>query len=156
MGGQAAMSAKRGDRDEFASRSLMRAADHDRQQIVDRLKAALDEGRLSLTEYDDRVRLVYETRTYADLHALTTDLPRSVAEQAEEKVRKQRALPMALMVLWTIWGGISALCVAVWLLMEVTMGGIYPWPIWVAVPLGAPLLAVTIGVQSIRRHGGDK
>jgi hypothetical protein len=148
------MSGKRGDRDDFPSRSLMRAADHDRQQIVDRLKAALDEGRLSLAEYDDRVRLVYEARTYADLHGLTTDLPRSTAELADEQARKQRALPMALLVLWTIWGSISALCVAIWLLTEVTMGGMYPWPIWVAVPLGAPLLAVTIGVQSIRRHRG--
>ena len=33
----------------------LRAADADRQKVADQLKAALDEGRLSLHEYDDRV-----------------------------------------------------------------------------------------------------
>jgi hypothetical protein len=33
----------------------MRAADGDRHKVADQLKAALDEGRLSLGEYDERV-----------------------------------------------------------------------------------------------------
>ena len=37
----------------------MRAADADRQKIADQLKAALDEGRLSLHEYDERVAQAY-------------------------------------------------------------------------------------------------
>jgi len=53
----------------------MRAADADRHQIADHLKAALDEGRLTLGEYDDRVRQAYAARTYAELMVLVTDLP---------------------------------------------------------------------------------
>lgn len=62
---------------------------------------------------------------------------------------------MALMVLWTVWGGLVAVNIAVWLILTVTVGGIYPWPIWVAGPSGAALLAVTVGVQAIRENRHD-
>jgi hypothetical protein len=39
------------------------------------LKAAFAEGRLDQDEYNDRVGLVHESRTYAELAALTADLP---------------------------------------------------------------------------------
>jgi hypothetical protein len=56
------------------------------------------------------------------------------------------------MILWTIWGGLVALNIAIWLILSVTLdGAVYPWPIWVAGPAGAALLATTIGVQAIRR-----
>ncbi|HET6531807.1 MAG TPA: DUF1707 domain-containing protein [Actinoplanes sp.] len=137
----------------------MRAADADRQKIADQLKAALDEGRLSLHEYDERVAQAYAARTYADLLGLVTDLPApglsaaEVAARRQAEIRRQaRKLPMALMVLWTIWAAIAAVNVAVWALVEVTAdGGVYDWPIWLAVP-GVALLVVTIGTQMIRRR----
>ncbi|GAA3335492.1 hypothetical protein GCM10020358_04030 [Amorphoplanes nipponensis] len=54
----------------------LRAADADRHKIADQLKSALDEGRLTLHEYDDRVRQAYAARTYAELLILVADLPR--------------------------------------------------------------------------------
>jgi hypothetical protein len=53
----------------------MRASTADRERAVDVLKAAFAEGRLDQTEYADRVGLVYSSRTYAELAALTADLP---------------------------------------------------------------------------------
>jgi len=53
----------------------MRASTADRERAVDVLKAAFAEGRLDQTEYADRVGLVYSSRTYAELSALTGDLP---------------------------------------------------------------------------------
>ncbi|RZU51894.1 uncharacterized protein DUF1707 [Krasilnikovia cinnamomea] len=137
----------------------MRASDADRQQIADRLKAALDEGRLSLAEYDDRVRDAYAARTYADLLELTADLPQPglsatevSARRAAEARRAARQMPTALMVLWTVWGALAAVNVAVWLIVAVTVGsGVYVWPVWLLVP-GAALAAVTVGVQVIRRR----
>ena len=112
----------------------LRAADVDRQQVADQLKAALDEGRLSLGEYDDRVRQAYAARTYAELR------------------RAERKLPMALLVLWTVWGAASAVNLMVWFLVVVTVAGdVYPWPVWLLVP-GAALGASTVGVQAIRRQ----
>jgi hypothetical protein len=137
----------------------MRAADADRHRIADRLKVALDEGRLSLHEYDDRVREAYAARTYADLLGLVTDLPQPglsaedvTARRAAERRREARKLPMALMVLWTIWAALAAVNVVVYVLVEATVDGdVYMWPVWLLVP-GAALLAVTAGVQTIRRR----
>ena len=135
----------------------MRAADADRHQVAEQLKAALDEGRLSLGEYDERVRDAYAARTYAELLVLVTDLPKPGMNAAEvnakrsaELKREARKLPTALVVLWTIWGAVFAVNVAVWGLVTWTVDqNTYVWPIWLLVP-GVALGAVTIGVQKIR------
>jgi hypothetical protein len=137
----------------------LRAADADRHQIAAQLKAALDEGRLTLGEYDDRVRDAYAARTYAELLPLVADLPKPGSSAAELKARRAaelkrqaRKLPMALMVLWTIWGAVAAVNIVVWFLVMVTAGpDVYPWPVWLLVP-GSALLAVTVGVQTIRHQ----
>jgi len=137
----------------------MRAADADRHQMAEQLKASLDEGRLSLAEYDDRVRQAYAARTYAELLMLVADLPRPGMSAAEvnakhsaEMRRAERKLPIALAVLWTVWGSVAAVNLVIWALVAIP-GGLdtYFWPIWLAVP-GAALGAVTVGVQSIRRQ----
>jgi len=56
-------------------RGKMRAADADRERVVEFLKTAYSEGRLSKDEYDDRLENALSARTYADLDQLTTDLP---------------------------------------------------------------------------------
>lgn len=147
----------------------LRAADGDRERVAHRLHAALDEGRLTLAEYDERVRSAYEARTYAELYALLDDLPRPedgpvtvpaephpVATAPRQRpTRDQRRLPPALAVLWIIWGSIVAVNVVVWLLACITTAQfIYPWPLWVALPSGAALGAVTYGVQTMRRSAG--
>jgi len=53
----------------------MRSSQADRERAVDVLKAAFAEGRLDSEEYSERVGQVYASRTYADLAALTADLP---------------------------------------------------------------------------------
>jgi hypothetical protein len=135
----------------------LRASDADRHQIAERLKAALDEGRLSLHEYDDRVKEAYAAQTYADLLPLTADLPKpglSAAEvnarRAAEVKRAARRMPTALLVLWTIWGALAAVNLVVWVLVAMTVDGdLYPWPAWLLVP-GAALATVTVGTQVIR------
>jgi hypothetical protein len=144
----------------------MRAGDGDRHQVVEVLRAALDEGRLTLAEYDERVATAYHAMTYADLNILLEDLPRppegvlaipktrapARVGPAPDPVRPRR-MPLALMILWTIWGSAVAVNVAVWLIVSVTTDDlIYPWPLWVAGPSGAALLGVTIGVEWIRMH----
>ena len=137
----------------------MRAADADRHQVAEQLKAALDEGRLSLHEYDDRVKDAYAARTYEDLMGLVTDLPQPgmsaaevAAKQAAERRRAANRLPMPLIVLWTIWGALAAVNVVVWVLVALTTDGdLYLWPAWMLVP-GAALLVATLGTQAIRRR----
>lgn len=53
----------------------MRASDSDREGVVEVLRAAYTEGRLSLDEFDDRTAAAYSAKTWGDLRSLTSDLP---------------------------------------------------------------------------------
>jgi Domain of unknown function (DUF1707) len=161
VGGNPEMATHGGERN-WSGHDSLRAADTDRQHIADQLYSALNEGRLDLSEYDERVRRAYGARTYAELNGLLEDLPavsrtgalavppRQPPTAAAPAARPRKRVPTAIMVLWTIYGGIVAVNVMVWFLVAVTVGPVYPWPIWVAGPPGAALLAVTVGVQAIR------
>lgn len=151
-------------------RPKMRASDADRQEVVERLRAALDEGRLKMDEYLERMGQASEAVTYGDLAPLYADLPESGSVARREPgappapaptvppapVRRTgfAGLPTPLKVLWTIWGSIVLVNIVVWGLVSATTAHvIYPWPVWVAGPLGAVLLAVSFGVTQIRRDG---
>ena len=79
-------------------RQRMRASDADRQEVIERLRTALDEGRLKMVVSINLVVSVLVSATTAQL--------------------------------------------------------IYPWPLWVAGPWAAVLLAVSVSVTQARR-GGD-
>ncbi|GAB1644978.1 hypothetical protein KRMM14A1259_54010 [Krasilnikovia sp. MM14-A1259] len=129
-------------------RDEMRAADSDRQQVAARLQAALDEGRLDLAEYDERLQRAYAAKTYGELDGLLTDLPAVPATTAvgpaavpiEDHVTRRWLLQV-----WSSWIPAVAVTTAVWLATSVASGhpGYY-WPIWVAGPWGAVLLWQTI------------
>jgi hypothetical protein len=53
----------------------LRSSHADRERAVDVLKAAFAEGRLDQDEYTERVGQAHASRTYAELAALTADLP---------------------------------------------------------------------------------
>ena len=55
--------------------SQMRAADTDRDQVADLLRTAAAEGRITFDELDQRVSQAYAAKTFADLQAITRDLP---------------------------------------------------------------------------------
>lgn len=141
--------------------SGLRAADHDRQEVVDRLRTALEDGRLTLEEYLDRMGRAYQGVTYADLAPLCADLPvggRAGAAPAPSPVTSAARCPHpspwcrafgrqpgVLRVLWTIWLIAVSVNVVVWVLVSVTTASlIYPWPLWVAGPYGAVLLALSL------------
>ena len=58
-----------------AGRGRLRASHADREQVVDTLKAAFVQGLLAQDELDARVGQALAARTYAELAALTADLP---------------------------------------------------------------------------------
>jgi hypothetical protein len=53
----------------------IRVGDRERRETDDRLRAALDDGVLTLSEYDERAALCWAARTRADLDELVRDLP---------------------------------------------------------------------------------
>jgi len=57
----------------------LRVSDADRDRVADVLRDAVGQGRISLDELDERLGQTYSARTYADLEAVTCDLPASGA-----------------------------------------------------------------------------
>jgi hypothetical protein len=72
-----------GPGDEMAAgaggRSYLRASHADREQVIDVLKAAFVQGRLTKDEFDARVGQALASRTHGDLAAVTADIPAGVA-----------------------------------------------------------------------------
>lgn len=53
----------------------LRASHEDRDRVVERLRVAAGDGRLSADELDERLEAALTARTYGELEALLTDLP---------------------------------------------------------------------------------
>jgi len=62
-----------------AGRGHLRASHADREQVIGALKAAFVQGRLAKDEFDLRVGQALAARTYAELAAVTADLPAGLA-----------------------------------------------------------------------------
>jgi hypothetical protein len=60
-----------------ADRSVMRVSDADREQAAEVLREAAGQGRISMDELDERLERAYGAKTYADLAAITHDLPQT-------------------------------------------------------------------------------
>jgi Domain of unknown function (DUF1707) len=70
-------------------RDHLRASHADREQVIGTLKAAFVQGMLAKDEFDLRVGQAFASRTYADLAALTTDLPAGPVTQPRKPARAQ-------------------------------------------------------------------
>ncbi|GGX87119.1 DUF1707 domain-containing protein [Streptomyces anandii] len=53
----------------------LRASDADRERVAEHLRDALAEGRLDMSEFEERLEATYKARTYAELAPITRDLP---------------------------------------------------------------------------------
>ncbi|HLL33460.1 DUF1707 domain-containing protein [Streptomyces sp.] len=53
----------------------LRASDADRERVAEVLRDALAEGRLDMTEFEERLDATYQARTYGELAPITRDLP---------------------------------------------------------------------------------
>ena len=87
-----------GPGDEIAAvtggRTHLRASHADREQVIDLLKTAFVQGRLAKDEFDLRVGQVLASRTYADLGALTADLPTGLMrDPSPSPARKPARVP---------------------------------------------------------------
>ena len=79
-----------------AGRGRLRASRADREQVIDTLKAAFVQDRLTKDEFDLRVGQALTSRTYADLAALTAGIPAGLTgAQLPGKPARTRARPPA-------------------------------------------------------------
>lgn len=99
-----------------ASRSRLRAAHADREQVIEVLKAAFVQGQLDRDEFDLRIGRALASRTYADLAALTADIAadraagaRPVPLASEPAGRKKRAAAALACATLALLAGVVAL-----------------------------------------------
>ena len=82
-----------------AGRGHLRASHVDREQMIDALKAAFVQGRLTKDEFDARIGQAFASRTYAELATVTADIPAELA-----RARPPRKPPRRLMSHAARWG----------------------------------------------------
>lgn len=131
----------------------LRVSDTERQAAADRLRAAHDEGRLDLREYDERLVQAYASVTYADLERLFADLPQTpripagaggapALPELRRPVGRRGAFgsqPLRLRTLWITW----VLAVG-WSMISGSLA-----PLWLAVS-GVVLLGASGTVVAVR------
>ncbi|MGH3714701.1 MAG: DUF1707 SHOCT-like domain-containing protein [Micromonosporaceae bacterium] len=142
----------------------LRASDADRQKVADRLKHAVDEGRLDLGEYDERLAAAYAAKTYGELTALTGDLPGPVpaahsqlatSEDIAAEIRSSRRPSRGYRWSpWRPWATVALITTGIWFITNLggSPGFGYFWPVWVIVPWGLVLAAGSFGPGRVCRR----
>ena len=130
----------------------VRVSDAERERAAGRLLAAQGEGRLTLVEYDERVRAAHGAVVRDDLAPLLADLPARPSRPAPGDRREGPSFPLPFPVPpgmprpggrgeVAAWAVASVVNVTVWLAVSLGVGvAVYPWWIWVAGPWGLALL----------------
>ena len=119
----------------------LRAGNADREQVVTQLHKAFEEGRLDVTELDERIAAAYAAKTMGELMPLTADLPsgrtparvtppvpaRPAADRDVEDNSRRAALAGTF--------GLFMVNVVIWAAVSVGTGdAVYFWPVWTAIP----------------------
>lgn len=94
-----------------AAYSRLRASDADREQVIDTLKVAFAQGRLTLEELDLRAGQAFASRTYADLAVVTAGLParRAEARPLPKLSQPQGRAPESTVMRWGLGVGAGVL-----------------------------------------------
>ena len=105
---------------EKVARARMRASHADRDQAINRLKAAFVQGRLTKDELVTRAAQAFSARTYADLATLTADFPAEPAAGPGQLVPARPRRPVHPRI--KVGAGVIALIAAVFTMLVVLMG----------------------------------
>jgi Domain of unknown function (DUF1707) len=98
-----------GDALEAGGHGHLRASDADRERVIGTLKAAFVQGRLTKDDLVVRAGLAFAAQTYAELTALTADLPTDLPAGLADAVAHGRAVqprarrPMSIAAKAGIW-----------------------------------------------------
>ena len=121
--------------------STLRAGDRERESTADLLGQALAQGYLDLAEYEARLQSVYDTRVTPDLQRLTSDLPVAVLRRNDprRKAALRAAARRSVHIHLAAYLAMVVIVLTVWLVVGLSAGAWYFWPIW-------PILGAGIGV----------
>ena len=116
-----------------AGRGRMRASHADREQVIEVLKDAFVQGRLTQDELDTRAGQAFASRTYAELAAVTADIPATLTRARPPKPARQTVNKKAVAAL----GGATLTLVGTQAALR-AMPDATPWPV------ALPVIVVTL------------
>lgn len=120
-----------------------RVGDADRERTAARLGQAFTQGYLPMPEYETRVSQAFEAQTADALQRLLTDLPVDRISRRDPHRRQARlaAARRGVQIHLIAYLAMSLLTLMIWLVVAVTVGAWYFWPVW-------PILGAGIGLAS--------
>jgi Domain of unknown function (DUF1707) len=123
------------------SPAALRASDAEREAVAARLRAAAAEGRLTLTEADERQAAAYAACTLDELTPLTADLPEPRPDPPVPAGSATRG-PITPAAHRRFTGHAAVAAVLAWLLVTAWALGTAPffWPAWPLFWLGLSLV----------------
>ena len=149
-------------------RASLRASDADREQIVYALRQHHGDGRLTVSEFTERMNQAYEAKTLGDLEGLTNDLPPlpPPLEPRPDPVRVNRGRFYQHLLTYTC---VNCFLILLWIVSSAVTGRLlFFWPIWTLLGWGLAVGSHAIRVFGPRygssgdrrgdgwdRHGGD-
>lgn len=123
------------------NRLTMRVADADRERVAELLRQNYSEGRLTYSEFQERLEQTYASKTFADLEQVTVDLPGPTpARPDRQSVRRARTRNHVI-----TYVTIMVFLIAIW---AITGAG-YFWPIWPILGWG---IGVVLDVLHVQTH----
>jgi len=119
----------------------VRAGDREREQTADQLGQALAQGYFALDEYETRLQATFAAHTTAELRELVADLPVDRIRRNDPARRQARvkAAKRGVQIHLAAYLAMVVIVLTVWLVVGLTAGAWYFWPIW-------PILGAGIGV----------
>jgi hypothetical protein len=119
----------------------MRAGDHERERTAHQLGQALAQGYFALDEYETRLQATFAAHTTDELSALVADLPLDRIRRHDPARVQARRRTARRGVQFHLAGYFAMVLIVltVWLVVGLTAGAWYFWPIW-------PILGAGIGV----------
>ena len=119
----------------------VRAGDRERERTANQLGQALAQGYLALDEYDVRLQATFAAHTTAELRQLVADLPldRIRRNDPRRQAGRERARRRGVQIHLAAYLAMVVIVLTVWLVVGLTAGAWYFWPIW-------PILGAGIGV----------
>lgn len=119
----------------------MLAGDRDRERIANQLGQALAQGYFTLDEYEIRLQATFAAHTAAELRELVADLPLNQIRRNDPARRqaRRRAVRRGVLIHLGAYLAMVVIVLAVWLVVGLTAGAWYFWPVW-------PILGAGIGV----------
>ncbi|MFP5019168.1 DUF1707 SHOCT-like domain-containing protein [Pseudonocardia phyllosphaerae] len=117
---------------------LVRVSDAERAEVAERLRVAQDEGRLTLIEYDERLKRAYAATVRNELEQVVEDLPvrpKAAAVAPADGAEPAETGKRSHLDEWRSWAGTAVVLSTIWLVTGLAGddGFSFFWPV---IPLG--------------------